>query len=133
MKNLILKRLQGLYFYYSTGATADVPYLKTMSVFLMLIFLHYLEFAFLLVRFADIGFDLFPFREGVSRGTKSIIILLCIIPVYLLLTRLFPEKVISTSLLSDVQLLRYRNQFFIYAGLLLIAIIITLWPSIKFL
>jgi len=132
MKNFILKRIQGLHHYYSTGATADIPYFKTISVFLFLIFLHYLELAFLLNRFTATKFDLFPFTAGAGRGLRSLIIFLCFLPFYLLITWLFPNKTVASYSYSDDKLVTYRNQFFLYSGFLLVAIIATIWPSIKF-
>ena len=132
MKKFILKRIQGLYNYYSTGATADIPYFKTMSVFLLLIFLHYLELAFLLYRFADAKFDLFPFTAGAGRGLRALIIFVCFVPIYILITWLFPKSMVTAYSYSDDKLATYRNQFFFYAGFLLVAIIATIWPSIMF-
>lgn len=131
MKNFILKRIQGLHNYYSTGATADIPYFKTMSVFLFLIFLHYLELAFLLKRF-DTKFDLFPFAVVAGQGLRALVIFLCFLPVYALITWLFPKTTVASYAYSDDKLVAYRNQFFLYACFLLVAIISTIWPSIKF-
>ena len=133
MKNFILKRLQGLHHYYSTGATAGIEYFKTMSVFLLLIFLHYLQLAFLLNRFAAIEFDLFPFSSDAGKGLRLLIIFLCFLPVYVLITWLFPKRIVASYSYSEDKLVKFRNQFFLYAVLLLVAIIATIWPSIKFL
>lgn len=132
MKNFVLKRLQGLYNYYSRGSTSEIPYFKTMIVFLFLIFLHYLELVFLFNRFADFKLGLFPFASSIGRGLRMLIILLCCLPVYVLINWIFPERVVVASTYSEDRLAKYRNQFFFYAGFLLVVIIVTIWPFIKF-
>jgi uncharacterized membrane protein len=99
-----------------------------MSVFLFLIFLHYLELAFLLSRFAATRLQLFPFTAGAGRGLRTLIIFLCFLPFYVLITSLFPEKTVASYAYSEDKLVTYRNQFFFYSVLLLVAIVFTIWP-----
>jgi hypothetical protein len=131
MKLFLLKRLQGLYFYYSSGATAGVQYVKTISVFLLLLFLHYLELFFLLSSLFDLKIDLFPMPENAGKGLRGIFILIYFAPVYFILTILFPESVLNSPNVQQDQLVKYKNQFFIYALLLLVIILVTIWPKLR--
>jgi len=126
MKIFLLKRLQGLHFYYSTGATAASPYTRTMSVLLLLCFLHYVEIFLLLVRVFEIKAELIPAPEGAGKGLRAFFIIIYSAPVYFVLTVLFPKGQVSESSIPDERLIKYRNQFFAYGMTLLLIISATL-------
>ncbi len=119
MKNII----RGLYYYYSYGATADVAYLKTLGVLVLTIFLHFIQLRIALFKYSNIQMDL-PFAD-VNRYTKYLVIFLLMVPVYLLLRKLIPEKSLKEHDLSEKQLNNGKNIFFLY-GIISIAILAVL-------
>jgi len=123
------KLLRGLYHYYSYGATADIAYFKTLSVLALAVFLHFMQIRIALQKYTSLKLDL-PFT-GESRYTKYLVVFLLMLPIYLVLRQLLPEKSLKEHDLSQEQLAEGKNIFFLYGIVSIVILVALVWDSVK--
>ena len=111
---MMVNWVRGLYYYYSTGATKSIPYFSTISALVLMIVLHLMQIGVILKRFFDISVSLFSMPD-VHRGIKYLLLALYFAPIFVILLKVFPREKIAESHLSDIELRKNRNYFFVYA------------------
>jgi len=131
MKRKILNVIRGLYFYYSTGATYRIPYFKTISVLTLVILLHFFQIGIIIYKLSGIKIDLFSMPDT-SKAAKYLFLFLYLVPIYLILTRVFPKKSLINHNLDDSFLRKQRNIFFYYGILNVILLLILISDKISF-
>lgn len=132
MKGKILNYVRGLYYYYSSGASFRIPYFSTIAALTFLVFLHFIQISIALKRFFSVSIDIFPIPDNIHRGFKYVILGLYFVPIYLLLTKVFPESRLRENDLSNDELRKYRYGYFIYLGLNVLLIVLLISDKIIF-
>lgn len=129
---MILNSVRGLYFYYSKGQTRSIPYFSTISLLVLMLFIHLLQIGVVLKRFYGIEVEIAPMPGETPRAFKYLLLALYFTPVYICLTFAFPIEKLKQPSLEQAQLKRYRNYFFIYAFLNLCILILLVADKITF-
>ena len=111
-KMRLLKFIMFLFYrYYSTGGTYRIPYFSTLCALVMLIGLHVFQ---ILVLFDKTS--LLPTSTGNARAVNFLIIALCLLPIFLLISRLIKK--------SDLQEMHYEEGKIKKGNILLILYIV---------
>ena len=75
------------YRYYSKGPRASIPYFSTMAAMTFLGYIHLMQVLILLDRV-----NVIPINPSDNKTTKGLTLLLVMLPIYLLMTRLFKKS-----------------------------------------
>ncbi|RZS75159.1 hypothetical protein EV199_1020 [Pseudobacter ginsenosidimutans] len=124
MKKAILNALRGLFFYYSSGGTAGIPYFSTICVLTLAIIIHFVQFTLALYRFAHIDVPFFAMPEGIHKGYKYLLMAVYLAPIFFILTRIFPERKIKFKRHELEELRSYRYYFFVYLAVNVLIIVL---------
>ncbi|WP_127124448.1 hypothetical protein [Pseudoflavitalea rhizosphaerae] len=132
MRRIILSAVRGLYYYYSSGGTAGIPYVSTICALTLAVVIHAVQVTLALYRFAHIDTSFFPMTDDIHRGYKYLLMVLYLAPVYFILTRIYPEKKIKFEENEAAEVRRFRFYFFVYLAVNVFIIVLLVADKIVF-
>ncbi len=118
----LLNVIRGLYNYYSSGPTSQIPYFSTIGALVLLVVIHIIQLTIILKKFLNINIDFFPLPDS-HRGLRYLLMAIYLLPIYLLLTKIFPQKKLADHDLTEKQMILNKYIFFGYVSLNVLVII----------